>query len=74
MMVLPLPIPTTFAGRGKWSMTAAWAANRFAFSMVDNVDGSGKVSRFGGAGVVDNFESVVQLDPSSFNDAMDEID
>ena len=64
--MLPLPIPTTFAGLGKCSCTAAWAANRFAFSMVDSVDGLGKTSFFGGAGLEESRLEDVQPDQEAF--------
>lgn len=47
MIVLPVPMPTTRARRGKWSWTAACAASLLAFSIVERPDGSGKVSLMG---------------------------
>jgi hypothetical protein len=62
-MVLPLPIPTTFAGRGKCASTAACAASRFALSMGESEEGSEKTSGLReGWGFEESLVLSVQLD------------
>lgn len=53
-------MPTTRAGRGKWSWTAACAASLFAFSIVESPEGSGNSILTGGCGLDMSFVSDVQ--------------